>query len=413
MSRKLLLIVLSFVVVTTVALVIGLLSGGQDGDVHKIKKGKLISSLNCVGEIEAKKAIVINMPEELRDWSLRVYEYKIIDMVKDGKIVKKGDYLLKLDEEELRNNMMNRMRDKEKTDADLKNAVIDSTVKLTAIREEIIDLKMDLEYEKIDLDQSKYGSAAEQRKAQMNYHKAEINLEKKRRSFVLEQNKLKIQISRHESRSKELDQQLKKYQDAIEATKIESPENGLMMFEKDHFGKTYTKDSKIPMYRRAPIATLPNMSSVVSEAYVKEIDVTKLSVNDSVQISVDALPNKEFTGKIIKIANMGEEHKNFDMKVFKIKVELDFSDSELKPGMTTNNTIILKNIEDGLLVPLNGVYSENDVTFVYKKEGKSFNRQIVKIGAEDNENAVVLYGLKEGDKIMLNPPDEMMVTGSL
>ncbi|MGQ8337566.1 efflux RND transporter periplasmic adaptor subunit [Sunxiuqinia sp. A32] len=403
--KKLIVIVAATVSVLIIAASIFIIK--DDGaKTYTVKKGNIMLGIDCVGEVQGGKSTAIAMPAVLRDWELRVYSYKIVDLIQEGKTVGKGEYIAKLDDSGLNNNMRNKLQDKEKVDADLRNAVLDSTVRLTNFREQITNLLLDLEYQKIDLEQSKYESGAEQRRTEMRYQKAQIALDKRRRDYILEQNKLKIHISRYENRAERLVEEIEKFQNAIRATRIVSPDNGMVMFGKDYTGKKYTKDTEVQMYRPDPIAMLPDMSSVISEAYVKEIDVTKLHLNDSVQITIDALPDKEFTGKLVKIANMGEEHKNFDMKVFKVRIQFNETDPELKPGMTCSNSIVIDQKEDVLLVPVEAVFSDEEGKHVFVKKGGSVVRTNVELGMDDENNTVVLNGLEEGDKILLFNPEE-------
>ena len=61
-------------------------------------------------------------------------------------------------------------------------------------------------------------------------------------------------------------------------------------------GKKITKDSRV--YSWMPtLAMLPDMSSVIVQTYIKEIDITKINPGDSVRVKVDALPDKILTGK--------------------------------------------------------------------------------------------------------------------
>jgi multidrug efflux pump subunit AcrA (membrane-fusion protein) len=377
----------------------------NSGKTFKVKRGNLETVINCKGEVRGEKYTEINLPDVICDQELRVYQLKIVDLILEGKAVKKGDYIAKLDESQIMNMMRNKMQDKEKFDADLRNAVIDSTVNLSGKREAITNTKLDLEYQKIDLEQSKYESEAYQRKTRMRYQKAEMEIEKIRRDYLLEKNKLKIQVGRIQSRVTELQIQIEKYQKAMAATTITTPEDGIVMFAKDWSGKTYGKDSDVNIWRPL-IATLPDMSVVIAETYIKEIDIAKVQLNDSVRITIDALPDKVFLGKVIKIANIGEDHKDFDMKAFKVIVRFEKSDKELKPGMTANNDIIVDNYKDKLLVPLKAIFSKNGKQIVYLRKGGNITELEIELIAENEEFGAVDKILKEGDILLLYQPVE-------
>ncbi len=404
-KKKKYLILVAAVVLIGVAVLISFQIKPAQGKIYKVKKGDLEVIVNSKGEVKGEKFTEINLPDAVCNQELRVYQLKIVDIILEGKAVKKGDYIAKLDEGQFVTMMRDNMQQKEKMDADLRNSVLDSTVTLSAKRESISNAKLDLEYLQIDLDQSKYESEAYQRKKQMEYQKAVNEIQKLRRDYLLEKNKLKIQVGRSVSKVGEFKDKIGKYQEALVSTTIKAPDDGIVMFAKDWSGKTYGKDSEINIWRPL-IATLPDMSVVITETYIREIDISKVNLNDSVRIVIDALPDKVFWGKVIKIATIGEDHKDFDMKAFKVIIRFEKSDKGMKPGMTANNDIITDSYRGKLLVPLKSVFSKDGKQIVYLKQGGEITEQEIVIVAENDEFGVVEDSLKEGDTVLLYQPEE-------
>ena len=407
-NKKYLIIALLIVVAIAAAVFFAFQIKPDSGKTFKVKKGNLETVINCKGEVKGEKYTEINLPDEICDRELRVYQLKIVDLILEGKVVKKGDYIAKIDEGQLSTQMRNKLQDKERMDADLRNAMLDSTVNLSRKRESITNAKLDLEYLKIDLEQSKYESEAYQRKTQMRYQKAELEVEKIRRDYLLDRNKLKIQVGRYQERVAQLQKEIEKYQLAIAATTIRTPEDGIVMFAKDWSGKTYGKDSEVNIWRPL-IATLPDMSVVITEAYIKEIDIAKVHLNDSVRITIDALAGRVFSGKVVKIATIGEDHKDFDMKAFKVIIRYEKSDKDLKPGMTANNDIIVGNFKDKLLVTRQAIFSKNGKQIVYLKKGGNITEQEIELIAENDLFGAVENTLNEGDVLLLYQPDEFKI----
>lgn len=375
------------------------------GKFYKIKRGNLEVIVSSKGEINGEKYTEINLPEVLCNQELRVYQLKIIDVILEGKVVKKGDYIAKLDEGMYANLMQDVIKQKEVMDADMRNALIDSAVSLNAKREGINNAKLDLDYLKIDLEQSKFESQAYQRKTQMQYEKGEIGVEKLKRDYQLERNRLKMRVGRVKDRVEYYQRRIDKYKEALAATTIKAPEDGILMFAKDYTGKSFGKDSEIDIWRPL-IATLPDMSVAVTETYIKEIDISKIHLNDSVRITIDALPDKVFWGKVVKIATIGEDHQDFDMKAFKIVVRFEKSDSDMKPGMSCNNEIIIDSYTNKLIVPLKAIFSKNGKKIVYLKNGGDISEQEIVTVAENEEFAVVENSIQEGDVVLLYQPEE-------
>ena len=406
-KRKYQIILAAFAVIGIAALV-WIQVKPADGKFYKVKKGNLEVIVTSKGEVKGDKYTEINLPAALCNQELRVYQLKFMDVILEGKAVKKGDYIAKLDESQFATMMRDIMQQKEKMDADLRNAVLDSTVTLSGKREAVSNAKLDLEYLKIDLDQSKYESEAYQRKTRVSYQKAENEIGKLRRDYLLERNRLKIQVGRSKSKVTEFQDKINKYMEALASTTIKAPEDGIVMFAKDWMGKTYGKDSEINIWNPL-VATLPDMSVAISETYIREIDISKVQLNDSVRITIDALPDKVFFGKVIKIATIGEDHKDFDMKAFKVVVRFEKSDKDMKPGMTVNNDIIVTSYKDKLLVPLKAVFSKSGKQIVYLKQGGSIKEQEIQLVAENEQYGVVENVIREGDVVLLYQPEKFKV----
>jgi len=102
---------------------------------------------------------------------------------------------------------------------------------------------------------------------------------------------------------------------------------------------------------------------------------------------------------------MGEDHKDFDMKVFKVFIRLDESDPGLKPAMTSNNEIIVSNLEDVISVPIHSVFTNDSGKYVWLKQGGKMIQQDVITGPENEESIVITKGIEEGDRIAIEAPD--------
>jgi hypothetical protein len=139
-----------------------------------------------------------------------------------------------------------------------------------------------------------------------------------------------------------------------------------------------------------------------SKTYVNEIDISKIKVGQRVRIGVDAFPDKSYTGEVIEVANIGEQLKNADAKVFEVMVKINESDPILRPAMTTSNQIITAIYPDTLFVPLEALFGDDTLTYVYRTNK---TRQVVVLG-EMNENfRIIEAGLEAGNELYLSKPE--------
>jgi len=141
-----------------------------------------------------------------------------------------------------------------------------------------------------------------------------------------------------------------------------------------------------------------------SLTYINEVDIQKLREGQVVNIGLDANPDKKLTGKVTSVANIGEQRPNSDSKVFEVMIQVNESDTTLRPAMTTSNSILVQKLTDVIYVPLETIHSTDELSYVFKKDGLSAVRQQIKIGDMNETSAVVINGVKLEDKLYLSIP---------
>lgn len=152
---------------------------------YTVKKKTFESVITVKGEIQGKNAVYISFPDDLKHRDIRIGEFQIKDLIEEGSIVKKGDWVATLDIDNINQQIQNNDDDMERRLAEFNDQKNDSAIELTQMREELKELRFDLEYRKLDLEQSKYESPAYQRKMRVAFSKTLRQIEKKRRDYEL------------------------------------------------------------------------------------------------------------------------------------------------------------------------------------------------------------------------------------
>lgn len=373
---------------------------------YTVQSGAFELKLSIKGEVRGKNAVVISLPDELKRRDLRIYQIKIKDMVQEGTMVKKGEWIATLDAAEINNQMQTNRQDLTKYMAELNDAKIDSAIRLTKLREELEEFKYDLAFKQLELEQAKYESPAFQRKKNVEYNRTIRQMEKKRRDYELNRLKLKVKTKRTEDKYNEYYLRDSLLKNALRACRVKAPKDGMVMYAKLWGGRKLRVGDQINRWMPT-IATLPDMSVLVSETYVQEIDIMKIAIGDTVEIYIDALPDKIYNGFISKIANIGQELPGFDTKVFKVLIDMYENGKEIKPSMTTDNRIILTSLDNVVKIPRNTLFSDNGDNFVYlKSRGKIWKKRVVS-GPENSEEVVIKSGLNVMDKIYTKAPENV------
>ncbi len=139
-----------------------------------------------------------------------------------------------------------------------------------------------------------------------------------------------------------------------------------------------------------------------------EIDVPKVKIGNTVEVTIDALPNQTFPGKVVSIDTVGSS--TSDVSSYPITIQLDTADSQIFSNMTANATITTDSKGNVLIVPSSAVQNRNDTSFVrVMKDGKTEMAK-VETGLSSDTETEIISGLSEGDIIITSSPT--VITGS-
>jgi hypothetical protein len=184
---------------------------------------------------------------------------------------------------------------------------------------------------------------------------------------------------------------------------IKAPKPGMVIYRRDEYGNKMGINSTVTWYENV-VAELPDLSEMISKTFVNEIDISKVKVGQEVHIGIDAFPQKKFTGRVIDVANIGGQQMGSNAKLYEVRILLNEYDSVLRPAMTTNNTIITDVIDNTLFLPIEAVFGNDTVSFVFKKDGSRIVKQQVILGKSNDNEIIILAGLNESEEVFLVQP---------
>jgi HlyD family secretion protein len=365
------------------------------------EKGQFDIVVTTTGELQAKKSTDISGPEFTQSRNIRAMDIKITDMVPEGTEVKGGDYVATLDRTSFDNSLKDELERLTTYETNLEMKILDTAVTLSNLRDNIKNLRFSVEEAAITLQQSKFEPPTTIRQAEISLDKANRSLDQSIRGYSLRVEQAKSDMRTAKTNLSEQRVRVGDLQTVLSKFIITAPSSGMIIYKRDRMGAKRKVGSSISPWDNV-VATLPDMSSMMSKTYVNEIDVSKVKAGQHVEIVVDAFPEKSYTGTVTSVANIGEQLPNADAKVFEVLVEVDGSDPILRPSMTTGNKIITKTIDDVIYIPLESVQAGIDsIPFVYMKNG---TKQIVVLGESNENNVVIEQGLASETQVYLSTP---------
>ncbi len=418
MSKKKKLLIASGVVVIIAAAVVASImkkNGNKALEVEtsSIKRQRVVETVTATGKVQPHIQVKISA-----DVSAKITKLA----VKEGDWVEKGDFLLELDRERY-------VAAAERAQASLKSS--ESDAKLA--KESMLKAEKDYQRSKELFDKKLESSA----------------------SFDAVASTYQVEKARYESALNNVEQTralLKQAQDDLSKTRIFAPMAGTI----SQLNKEVGEIALGSQFQEDVIMIVSDLVGMEALVEVDENDVVAISLSDTANIEVDALPNTVFRGYVSEIANTAkvtgtgtaDQKTEFEVKVAvsgraaelgangtakSIEVtQARGTTADLRPGMTASCDIVTETRDSTLAVPIQSVTVRTmdqlkkksagkkngeaiadesakspftpdkdgfvEIVFVVK-DGKVEARQ-VKTGIQSSTHIEILDGLSEGDEVV-------------
>lgn len=206
-----------------------------------------------------------------------------------------------------------------------------------------------------------------------------------------------------------------KYQQALhelEKTSIYAPIPGLVIYnEIPSSGKTRKIQVGDAVWSHQGLISLPDISRMLVETQVREIDIHKVELEQEVRVQVDAYPDRTYQGKVHLIGSLAQADRNLPSgtKYFEVQVLLEESDPRLRPGMTARVDILVDQFDDVVYIPLEGVFEKNNQKVCYAVNRNTAEQRQIEVGKFNNDYIIVQDGLSEGEQIYLQDPTTLLI----
>ena len=211
---------------------------------------------------------------------------------------------------------------------------------------------------------------------------------------------------------------LQRTQDDLARTTILSPMDGTIIQLNAEQGETVVPGStNLP---GSVIMTVADMSVLLAEVEVSEVDVINIALGQEAEATVDALGTEPQTGHVVEIATSGRKDPSQGTIRFAVKVALDDPDPSLRPAMTAKVDILTATSAEAITVPIQAVvkrrlddngeevkgvkakgFDEVDVVYLIE-DGKAALRKVV-MGVSDVLYVEITEGLAAGDEVVIGP----------
>lgn len=398
------------------------LSKKVDIPTSSAQKGDFEIKISEVGAIEAESSIAIY--PKVRG--------KILDIIKEGTKVKKGDFLFSLDptdledkkkESELNLSSANTNLEAKKSDAYVSDLKTASEIKKSEADLKLAELKLkDAEknfekYERLRKEnlvlQSEYDSKKldlEQKRVDLK--KAQYSLDVTKKSAEIESKNREGATFNADLQVKIRTQQLEKIMKDIKETRALAPSDGVVFIGDQWVSGTiekFKKSSEVGSWDA--VIKLPDLNTLIVKIRIPESEVDKIRMKQRVKFNLESEADKFYRGEVKEIGKFAQaagtrwDPNVLQKKFFEVKINIDKKDMAVfKPGMTVNAEIFIEEVKNTVYIPLECLFNKDGKKIVYIKSGLGFKEKEIEIGKSNDNFIQVTKGLNGGELLALKNP---------
>jgi HlyD family secretion protein len=367
----------------------------------EVKRGEFLDSIQFQGEVSALKSISLTAPAEAGD-------LQILQIAADGTTVKQGDSIVEFDRTSTQQDLAQHQSSLKYTAADIEQAR--AQARLTEEKDVTAVMKAgyDLETAKLDAGKQEIVSRIEGAEAQLKVDDAEKSLREEEQKLESDRAANRATIDDKIDAGHKASFDLKRAQTALSKMTLRAPVPGVVslvpVWHPEGASPFKAGDRAWP---GAPIAELPDTSSLRISARVDETERGRLAAGQSANVHFDAVPDRQFAGKIEDISTIATEDYSSGWPIprnFGVRIILNSVDSRLRAGMTAQITVIVDRISDAITIPVQASFQKREESLAYVWNGSKFQERVIEIGRRSGDRILVAKGLKPGDRIALQDP---------
>jgi HlyD family secretion protein len=397
-----------------VAAILGLGSVGLWGWVHSIKKdppvsvfqvqrAEFLDALQFRGEVKATKSVTIAAPPNIGS-------LQIVKIVSDGSQVKEGDVVVEFDASKTRQDLEQDRSVVKSADAQIEQSRAEGKLTEEEDTTALMKARYDVESAKLDASKSEIVSKIDGAEAELKVQDAEQSLRQAEEKLKSDQAKNKVTIDGYRNASAKARFDQERAERALNSMAVKAPSAGtvsLVSVWHDSSEGPFKAGERV--WSGAPVAELPDASSLHIAAHVDETERGRLASAQAVTLQLDAINDRQFTGKIERIGTIATMDFSAGWpfpRNFNLDIAIDQKDRRFRPGMTAEITVIVDRVPNAISIPVQASFLKLGHTVVYVWDGSQFKERTIQIERRSRDRALISSGLEPGERIALQDPTE-------
>jgi HlyD family secretion protein len=367
-----------------------------------VRRGDFLVTVRCRGELKARRTVQIVAP-------INVPDLRLVWQAPSGSAVKEGDPVIRFDPSAAKQQLDEKESTLRQAEAALLQADAEGRLLLEQDRQDLADAVQAVERAKIEVSKAEIVSRLQGEESRVDLGLAE-------QKAAVQQAKMNFNKASSAAKVAQLKRQRDKAAADVDLNKrrlarmeLKAPIDGIVIYLQNFSqGWMNAKPFKVgdQVWPGSILAEVPDLGTLEMEGKIEEIDRGLLSVDQQVQVRVDALPEATFPGKLLQLSPLTEMGWEWPpTRSFRGFARIDKPDTRLRPGMNGRMDVVLRRIPNALSIPAKAIFTRNGKPIVYVSRRRRYDGVEIEVEARNPDEAAV-RGISEGAQVTVIEPKD-------
>jgi len=370
----------------------------------EVKRGEFVENVQVRGELKALRSIVLTAPSGAGD-------IQIIRLVKNGTQVKKGDVVVQFDTSTLQRTLDQKMSELKTAEGEIERIRAQARLKDEENKTQFTKNTYDVERAKLEVSKQEILAEIEGEKAKIALSDAGHKLQEIGIKLKSDESSANADVEIQKQKREKATFEVREAERSIAAMTLKAPVDGLVTLMSNwrassNWGSAPEFKEGDRAWPGAGIVELPDLTSVRVTGRVEETDRGRLKSGQTAVVKIDAIPTKDFSATLVDISPLAKldvstwpPPKNFDSVL-----QLNESDSKIRPGMSATARIAVERVPNVILIPAEASFQKKGRSVAYVLKGAVFAERVIEITRRSGSQLWIAKGLNPGEKVALKDP---------
>ena len=368
----------------------------------EVLRKDFVDTLEIKGEVKALRSKIIAAPYSAGD-------LLIVNLVPNSTKVKKGDVLVQFDATTMQQKLAQDQSSVKSAEAEIQQSQAAARLKDEQDVTDVMNAKFDAEKARMDASKQEILSAIDGEQAKLKVVDAEETLKSAQAKLKADRAAAAADLASKKEKLSQAQYQVQLDEHSLASLTVRAPLDGVVALQ-NHWqpqgGQAPFKQGDRAWPGMA-IAELPDPSSLKISARVEEAERGQLKVGQSVEVHVDAVPDRSLAGHVEDISPTASMDFGAGWPIprnFSVDIALSESDPRLTPGMGAKVRVSVAKFPDGIVIPSSALFRKAGRAVAYVQRGSKFDEMPLEVSRRNPEEVLVAKGLQAGERVALKDP---------